>query len=121
MKQVRRGAGMGESPLTKNFKPGELFDGRAFSYSGFERCWIFETRYPQLRCLSRAESSAKIHKIHSSEIPCRQFSRWKMEGSSAAEATAQRANVTGKLFSIPRSPATRRSSPTLLMRDRSSS
>src|SRR5260370_14884246 len=41
-------------------------------------------------------ASAKIHKIHSPENPCKQFLRWKMEGSSAAEATVRKANVTGK-------------------------
>src|SRR5215469_7612352 len=65
--------------------------------------------------LSAGKSSAKIHKIHSSEIPCKQFSRWKMEGSSAAEATARKANATGKSFLILRLPATRKFLPILPM------
>src|ERR1019366_1043010 len=50
-----------------------------------------------------------IHKIHSLEHECRPFLRWKTEESSAAKATALKANVTGKEFLILPSPAIRKS------------
>src|SRR5271165_538276 len=72
-----------------------------------------------IRPLCSAAFPDRIYKIHSPEKQCRQSLRWKMAGSSAAKATVRKANVTGKLFLIPPSPATRRSLPIPPTPDRS--
>src|SRR5580704_16949793 len=68
-------------------------------------------KIPPLSLLCCRAFPDKINKIQTPEMQCRQSLRWKMDGSSTAKATAQKANVTGKLFLIPQSPATRKSLP----------
>src|SRR6185369_18101328 len=56
----------------------------------------------------------KICKIHSPESACKRSLRSKMAASSEAKVTEPKQSATGKLFLIPPSPDTRRSSPILL-------
>src|SRR5262249_49133824 len=64
--------------------------------------------WPDFHSNSISEQHVKIDKIHSPEMQCKQSLRWKMDGSSAVKVTARKANVTGKSFLIPPSPATRK-------------
>src|SRR5438445_2475034 len=63
---------------------------------------------PLNQCLVLSGFLARIGKIHSLEQECRQSLRWKMGASSAAKATAQKANATAKSFLILPSQATRK-------------
>src|SRR6266700_6582938 len=79
--------------------------------------FLFGMRVP---LLAAAEFPDKIRKIHSLERECRLSLRSKTAESSEAKATAPKANATAKSFLILPSPDTRKFSPILSTRDRSS-
>src|SRR5207245_11350253 len=73
---------------------------------------------PLNQCLVLSCFLARIGKIHSLAQEWMQSLRWKMGASSAAKATAQKANATAKSFLILPLLATRKSLLILPTRDR---